>query len=225
MVINTGVSALARECGVCTKTIQWHLGKGRSQDQIRQYYAEKRAAGLSKQPHTKRVDGDAVEAKHGRNGGSRPAGYGAAPVSPRFASRFAGSSPAKGTRGGVKNPGRGNGQVLAEASFAGPGDRDEEQNGESIFSAQRRRAIALADAQEIANAVKRGELVEVERVRVWGEGVVRTTVDLLTRIPGQTQDRHAVETDPARCGEVTMEEIQRAVNEIRKMEELWRTKT
>jgi phage terminase Nu1 subunit (DNA packaging protein) len=102
---------------------------------------------------------------------------------------------------------------------------DEEQNGESIFSAQRRRAIALADAQEIANAVKRGELVELERVRVWGEGLVKTTVDLLTRIPGQTQDRHASETDPAKCGEVTMGEIQRAVDEIRKMEELWRARS
>jgi phage terminase Nu1 subunit (DNA packaging protein) len=96
--------------------------------------------------------------------------------------------------------------------------------GESEAQARKRRLIALADAQEIANAQKRGELVEVARVEAWGIGVVKTTVDLITRVPGQIQDRIAAEVDAAKCGAIMLEELARVVAEIQKMEALWITK-
>ena len=95
---------------------------------------------------------------------------------------------------------------------------------EQISNAQRRRVIALANAQEIANAIKQGEWVELKRVRTWGEGVVKNTIGLVMRVPGQLRDPIAAETDPVKCDEMIAGELKRVVEEIQKMEELWKAK-
>jgi phage terminase Nu1 subunit (DNA packaging protein) len=52
-----------------------------------------------------------------------------------------------------------------------------EVTGENIFEAQRRLAVAKADAQAISNQERRLELVPLDRVRRVGEGVVKHTVN------------------------------------------------
>jgi phage terminase Nu1 subunit (DNA packaging protein) len=83
----------------------------------------------------------------------------------------------------------------------------------------------LADKEELANAQKRGELVSLERIRNFCTGIVRETIERITQVPGNIQDRVASESDPNRCGAAMREELQRVVDKIREMEELWKTQS
>ena len=216
LLFNAGVSKLARECEVTDTAIRYHMSRGRDQAAIRRYYADKKA-----------LEGEGLKSNGGRSaGGGNSIGgkSGGAPNRPVVPSRFVRPSvpPAHpGVRGGGDRGQRAaiqsDDEILADAEAA-------QSQEESFTSAQRRRVVALADAQEIANAIKRGEWIELKRVQVWGEGVVKNTIGLVMRVPGQLRDPIAAETDPVKCDEMMTGELKRVVGEIQKMEELWKAK-
>ena len=218
-VINVGVNKLARECGVSENAIRYHLARGKDMEAIRRHYASgvKSTGGIGNTKAARTDQGQTGAPGDGRKDGK-----------PRVPARFTAAATATGPEadGGGRHrakPGTASvsdvsdDELIEEAEAAGGPE-------EQISNAQRRRVIALADAQEIANAIKRGEWVELKRVQMWGEGVVKNTIGLVMRVPGQLRDPIAAETDPVKCDEMMAGELKRVVEEIQKMEELWKAK-
>jgi hypothetical protein len=195
----------------------------------------KRKGKVAKAVKSKGAKADASTAKYKRSTdstGNSPLGTRLRP--PVFARNTTGAT--SGTVPGAVPPGTESADGPAQASAqARPAKTYEQvlseiagrrQKREHIDDARARKVSAQADAQELQNAVKRGELIEAARVRLLGTGVVKESVGILERMPGQIQDRLSAESGvpAARCGAIVLEEVKRAVDKIREMEDIWRTK-
>lgn len=92
---------------------------------------------------------------------------------------------------------------------------------ESVHSARLRRAIAMADAQEIANAKLRGDLTPNLHIRTWGTRILTKARDMMLQIPSELQDTLAVESRPGECYKIVMEEMVRVLETLHGLESLW----
>jgi hypothetical protein len=248
--MHVGVQALADELGVSQPSITWHLQRGRTPAQIREHFRRKEE--LTKElEKTKRKFGADVRAGGGpKPRGPKPKSKGgkkkadAAPAEPGRSVNPTANSPlgrrlrppnlAGAAKPGGSHPAVQQGSEGAQKSQSQPKTYEQvlseiagrRQKREHIDDARARKVSAQADAQELQNAVKRGELIEAARVRLLGTSVVKESVGILERMPGQIQDRLSAESGvpAARCGAIALEEVKRAVDKIREMEDIWRTK-
>lgn len=67
-------------------------------------------------------------------------------------------------------------------------DSDNDDGGDSLHVAKRRREFALAEIAEIELAFKKGELVKIDDVRKTGFEAARITRDALLNIPNRISD-------------------------------------
>ena len=89
---------------------------------------------------------------------------------------------------------------------------DEALSQEGIDAA---RARALADAQELANRQKRGELVPLAEANAHFTKVFATVIERALRIDGEICDALAAETDPVRCRALVDREIRGVLRELK----------
>jgi len=92
---------------------------------------------------------------------------------------------------------------------------------EAIDQAKLRRAEALAERQELENALKRGELIPVAYARKWGSRFIIDGRDELLKMPSELQDIMATESDPARCAAIMQSYLERVLAKWQRLEELW----
>lgn len=95
------------------------------------------------------------------------------------------------------------------------------QQAEKIDQARLRRAIALADKQELENAQKIAELVPIAQIRVWGTRFLVQARDLMLKGPSEMQDQLANETVPGKCNQIVRDWVDRVLGELRNLESLW----
>ena len=89
---------------------------------------------------------------------------------------------------------------------------------EVLAEAQRRKETALADKAELDVLQRRGELVPLATVNAWmASGIIRCR-DILLRIGPELRDRMAVETDPVKCEKMVVEEVVRALSQLKELE-------
>jgi len=84
-----------------------------------------------------------------------------------------------------------------------------------------RRAKALAERQEIENALRRGELMPVAYVRRWGAQFLTDGRDTLLAGPSELADTLAAETDPLKVAEILRAWLERAMGKFHQIERLW----
>ncbi len=159
-IVNVGVSALARECGVTPAAISQKMKKGQTPEQIRADFA--------------------------RRQGRAPSGPGRPPTSSEYE---------------LVLQGRERLDRLDEMKF--------------------RRAKALAERQEIENALRRGELMPVAYVRRWGAQFLTDGRDTLLAGPSELADTLAAETDPLKVAEILRAWLERAMGKFHQIERLW----
>jgi hypothetical protein len=93
-------------------------------------------------------------------------------------------------------------------------DHKAKQGDETLFEAQRRKEIALADLRELELAVKRGELAPVAEVNAFVSSMILRARDIVSRIAPELRDRLAKETDPIRIQELIEVETTRALTQL-----------
>jgi hypothetical protein len=98
--------------------------------------------------------------------------------------------------------------------------RDERLN--AMDEMKFRRAKALAERQEIDNALKRGELIPAAYVRQWGVKFITASKDELLRGPSELQDLMATETDPQKCNAIMRAWVERVVAKVQQLQHLWK---
>ena len=84
-----------------------------------------------------------------------------------------------------------------------------------------RRAKALAERQEIENALRRGELMPVAYVRRWGAQFLTDGRDTLLAGPSELADTLAAETDPLKVAEILRGWLERVMGKLHQAERLW----
>lgn len=93
-----------------------------------------------------------------------------------------------------------------------------DDNGiETEGSADRRKAIALANERELTVAQKRKELMPVREVNAWFAGCIVGARNVLLRIGPELRDRLAAETDPVQCEALVDAEVRRALTFMKDM--------
>jgi hypothetical protein len=84
-----------------------------------------------------------------------------------------------------------------------------------------RKAKAMAERQELDNALKRGELVPVSYVRTWGSRFLTDARDTFMTGPSELQDVLAAESDPLQCAAILRQWLERAMTKFHQLESLW----
>lgn len=92
---------------------------------------------------------------------------------------------------------------------------------DDIDDAKLRRAKALADHQELENALRRGELVPVAHIRIWGSRFLTDARDTLLTGPSELQDILAAEDDPLKCAAIMRAWLERVMGKFHQLEKLW----
>lgn len=82
---------------------------------------------------------------------------------------------------------------------------------ETEYAARGRKEIALANERELLVAQRQGELVPRVAVSQYISGMIVTAKNVLLRIGVEKQDDLAMETDPARCGEIVTKAVRKAL--------------
>jgi len=231
--VAVGYSALARDCGVSVASVMYHIARGKTVNETIEHYKRKgtwRGDGRPAAPSKQAIPSPSIPTKPATPSAPTPARTSIKLPKPRFAGGpglperkpAIPASQTSGSGSGIAPPPL---PKLGRARVSQSESTDKSGQPETIHAAQLRRVIALADKEELANAQKRGELVSLERIRNFCTGIVRETIERITQVPGNIQDRVASESDPNRCGAAMREELQRVVDKIREMEELWKTQS
>lgn len=84
-----------------------------------------------------------------------------------------------------------------------------------------RRQRALAERQEIENALRRGELLPVSYVRQWASRFLIEGRDELMKGPSELQDALANESDPRKCAALLRAWVDRVIAKFSESERLW----
>jgi hypothetical protein len=92
---------------------------------------------------------------------------------------------------------------------------------DALERAKVRRAQALADRQELDNALKRGELIPVVYVRKWGMRFLVEARDEMMKAPGELQDVLAAESDPVKCAAILHSWVARVITNLHQTDRLW----
>lgn len=87
--------------------------------------------------------------------------------------------------------------------------------------AKLRRAKALAERQELENALRRGELMPVAYVRQWATRFLTDARDTLMTGPSELADPLAAETDPLKTAVILRTWLERAMGKFHQLERLW----
>jgi hypothetical protein len=242
--ISVGGTALARETGLSTGTVSKHLRMGKSPDQIRKLAAARQAFLASTGvpptgPHRSAYTLEGLK-RTGQPGPTQPPAP-AVPVQsssssyvpPRRVPVQAGEF--KGGRTGVIGsptppvPAPSS-TSLPEVTVPVPVIRPgytyedavaEHQAAEDLVGAKLRRAVADADAQELANAQKRGELVPVAYIQTWGTRFLTQAKEELLKGPGELQDHLAGESNPGVCNGLVRGWVERVLEKMYRLEGLW----
>jgi hypothetical protein len=91
----------------------------------------------------------------------------------------------------------------------------------ALDDAKLRRAKALAERQEIENALRRGELMPVAYVRQWASRFLTDGRDTLLAGPSELADALAAETDPLKVAANLRAWLERAMGKFHQLDRLW----
>ena len=91
----------------------------------------------------------------------------------------------------------------------------------ALDDAKLRRARALAERSELDNALRRGELMPVSYIRMWGSRFLTDARDTLMTGPSELADMLAAETDPLKTAAIMRAWLERVMGKFHQMERLW----
>lgn len=187
-------------------TVSRKLTQGMTPDQIRE-----QAVGWAGKAYVKGRNGRQAKPENLAKARSYVPSRG---VAPRLASSSGSAptdapvTPSKPVAGKVNGNGRGSGSGHSPAEPVQP---------ETYAQAELRKMKAFADERELKVEQMRGSLVPPSQVNLWfGQQIVKAR-DVLFRIPAEFRDRLSVEDDPLKCEKMLMDELVRAVAELREM--------
>lgn len=196
-------SQLAREIGISQQAVCYKLRKGMTVAQIREEAVNRARAVAAGHPlprsheagRSKKAFAE-EKAKQAQNGTLM--GY-----VPRSAQKLLDAAAASAANA-VKAP---RGPVVFDERYEKP----DNELGESLQDAQTRKEIALADKNELANAVTRGELASVSVLNNWFTGCIIKCRDLIMNIPEELGDKLASMHDPIEIRMKLDKELRRAL--------------
>jgi hypothetical protein len=135
----------------------------------------------------------------------------------RYAAQRNGMPPASG---GGRPPGEQHKQTVARHSGYEVLERGRAKL-EALEDAKLRRALALAERQEIENTLRRAELVPTVYVRRWASRLVTAARDELLRLPSELAAEIAAESDPARVATILRAAAERTIGKLYTCDALW----
>jgi len=92
---------------------------------------------------------------------------------------------------------------------------------DALEDAKLRRAKALAERQEIENALRRGELMPVSYVRKWASEFLSAGRDEMLRIPGELADALAAESDAREVAAALRAAMDRVIAKFEQLDQIW----
>jgi hypothetical protein len=92
---------------------------------------------------------------------------------------------------------------------------------DALEDAKLRRARALAERQEIENALRRGELMPVSYVRKFAFRFLTDGRDEMLRLPSELADALAAETDPREVTAILRAAMERVLAKFEQLNEIW----
>lgn len=217
--VNRGVAALAAEIGRTTGAVSRALSKGKTVEAIRETARrtnERRLAGKARGKQAGGLQPVRVEDYRVPSSMSAPSPSPSPTPAPR--SYIPSRRMTIGSPGAVLVP-----EAAVPGETRAPGFSDSvapvlDQNGiETEASADRRKAIALANERELTVAQKRKELLPVRELNTWFAGCIVACRNTLLRIGPEHRDRLAAETDPVKCEEMIDAEVRRALAMLKEM--------
>lgn len=202
--LNIGATKLAKELGVSVGTVCNRMSKGQTAEFIRADIRAKKGlapvAPVANQQARSYTPGSAYTPAH--------------PL-PR-------TGPTPG-RKQVASNGQTNGHIAAPSAPMQVDEREREREQEPTdpfegrAAAELRKIQAQADLQALKVEQLRGSLIPLAQVNFWfGQAIVKAR-DILFRMPAELRDRLSTCDDPITCEKMLMDELVRAVAELREM--------